>query len=354
MSDAPIAQGLSIAAITGQQGNRTMYQVLVENSVLNNFFTINMDPPSEKSQRQMDPKHAAAIAQYVLSNPEEYILGTVTYAVDRECPFTPSTIDPRLGVLTIPFGTNLRSLDGQHRRQGLNEAIAEDPQLALDHTAVLIYVEPELEKRRQMFSDMNATPKVVAKALNVAFDSRDPFARVAMELSEKHPLLVGNVEFAARQVNPTSLKWYTVGAVYDALKRLQVGPTGRVRNAVQYSDDAIRERGTQFFDLLLGARDEYRRVQAGEDIARLRSQSILFSATTMRALSGAVHDAIETDGSPSDATGYIAQVRALDFAPSATMWQETGFVSPSKTTPNARNQEVISATRSITAHLTNR
>lgn len=179
MNDTPlIQQGLSIAAITGKQGSRTVYQVLVENSVLNNFFTVNMDPPSEKSQRQLDPRHADAITDYILQNPEEYVLGTVTYAVDQECPFTPSQIDPRLGVLTIPFGTNLRSLDGQHRRQGLNGAIAEDPELSKDHTAVLIYVEPELEKRRQMFSDMNATPKVVAKALNVAFDSRDPFAQI--------------------------------------------------------------------------------------------------------------------------------------------------------------------------------
>lgn len=351
MSDAPIQQGLNIAAITGRQGNRTMYQVLVENSVLNNFFTINMDPPAEKSQRQMDPKHATAIADYIRDNPEEYVLGAMIYAVDRECPFTPSTIDPRLGVLNIPFGTNLRSLDGQHRRQGLNEAIADDPQLSSDHTAVLIYVEPEIGKRRQMFSDMNATPKVVAKALNVAFDSRDPFARVAMELSEKHPLLANNVEFAARQVNPTSQKWYTVGSIYDALKRLQVGPTGRVRNAGQYSEEAIRERGTQFLDLLMGARDEYRRVQAGEDITRIRVQSILFSATTMRALSGAVHDALESEVAPSEATGFIADLRSLDFAPNAAMWQETGFVSPGKTTPNARNQEVVAATRVIIKHL---
>ena len=170
----PIPQGLSMAALKGRQGSRTMYQVLVENSVLNNFFTVNMDPPAEKSQRQMDPKHASAIAQYIEQNPDEYVLGTVIYAVDKECPFTASEIDPRLGVLTIPFGTNMRSLDGQHRRQGLNEAIAVDNALADDHTAVLIYVEPDLEKRRQMFSDMNATPKVVAKALNVAFDARGP------------------------------------------------------------------------------------------------------------------------------------------------------------------------------------
>src|SRR5262249_14512274 len=147
--------------------SRTFYQVTVPNSVLNNFFTVNMDPPAEKSQRQLDPKHAHDIRDYILENPDEYLLGAVVYAVDQECVFKESEISPSIGTLTIPFGTNLRSLDGQHRRSGLNEAIAEDSEIGNEDTAVLIYVEPDVAKRRQMFSDMNATPKVVAKALNV-------------------------------------------------------------------------------------------------------------------------------------------------------------------------------------------
>src|SRR5262249_46745166 len=160
-------------------------------SVLNNFFTVNMDPPAERSQRQLLPRHATDIKEYILENPDEYVLGAIIYAVDQECTFTESELSPDVGSLTIPFRTNLRSLHGQHRRQAINEAISEDPEIQNDHTAVLIYVEPDVTKRRQMFSDMNATPKVVAKALNVAFDSRDPFARAAQNLAEKHPFLRG-------------------------------------------------------------------------------------------------------------------------------------------------------------------
>jgi DGQHR domain-containing protein len=347
-----IVQGLSIAAILGHQGSRTMYQVLVENSVLNNFFTVNMDPPTEKSQRQLDPKHASAIAAYILENPDEYVLGTVIYAVDSECDFKPSDIDERLGVLTIPFGTNLRSLDGQHRRQGLNEAISQDPELGSDHTAVLIYVEPDVDKRRQMFSDMNATPKVVAKALNVAFDQRDPFARVAMSLSRDHSLLAGKVDFESRQISSSSQKWYTVGAIHDVLKRLQVGPTGRVRNATQYSEDAIHDAGVRLFDALERGRAEYKQVADGTtDIVALRSQTILFSSTTLRAISGGVFEAEKRAGLPLSVEHLALRLAGLDFAPGASMWQDSGFVSPGKSTPNARNQEVLAATRSIAAHL---
>ena len=340
-----------MAAIRGNQGERTIYQVLVENAVLNNFFTVNMDPPTEKSQRQLDPKHAAAIGQYIINNPDEYVLGTVTYAVDTECAFEPSEIDDRLGVLTIPLGTNLRSLDGQHRRQGLNQAIDADPAFSNDHTSVLIYVEPDVEKRRQMFSDMNATPKIVAKSLNVAFNSRDPFARVARTLADTHPLLTEHVDKESRQVQGTSQFWYTIGAVHDSLKRLERGPGGRVRNAAQYDEDAIRKTGTDFFDLLNNARDEYSRVRDGENIANLRSKTVLFSSTTLRAIAGAVHDAIEAESSPTKATAYVGQMRAIDFSPSAEVWRKTGFVTPGRSTPNARNQEVIAATKAITKML---
>lgn len=346
-----ITQGLNMAAIQGNQGERVIYQVLVENAVLNNFFTVNMDPPTEKSQRQLDPKHARAIGQYIVNNPDEYVLGTVTYAVDTECPFQPSEIDPRLGVLTIPFGTNLRSLDGQHRRQGLNQAIDADPAFSKDHTSVLIYVEADVEKRRQMFSDMNATPKIVAKSLNVAFDSRDPFARVARELAETHPLLADHIDRQSRQVSGTSQYWYTIGAVHDSLKRLERGPGGRVRNAAQYDEDAIRRIGTDFFDLLSAGREEYSRVRGGEDIVTLRSKTILFSSTTLRAVAGAVHDALDAELPNARATMYAEQLRSIDFAPSAEVWRATGFVTPGRSTPNARNQEVLAATKAITRML---
>jgi DGQHR domain-containing protein len=343
-----IVQGLTLAALRGKQGERTLYQVLVQNSVLNNFFTVNMDPPAERSQRQLDPKHARDISEYILENPDEYVLGAIIYAVDQECIFSESKLLADMGILTIPFGTNLRSLDGQHRRKGLNDAIAEDQEISNDHTAVLIYVEQDVNKRRQMFSDMNATPKVVAKALNVAFDSRDPFARAAQSLAKNHPLLKDVVEMEASRVGSGSEKWYSLGAVYDVLKRLQVGPTGRVRNASQYAEDAIVDRGCRFFDLLNAARPEFREVRTGAaDVNVLRSKSILFSSTTLRAIAGAVHMRISRDGDSVDIVKYASGLSKIDFSPSAEVWRDTGFVSPGKSTPNARNQEVLAATRVI-------
>ena len=348
MTPTPV-QGLTLTALRGKQGERTLYQVLVQNSVLNNFFTVNMDPPSEASQRQMLPKHAADIGDYILENPDEYVLGALIYAVDRECAFQSSEMNLDLGMLTIPFGTNLRCLDGQHRREGLNRAIAEDEDFGEDYAAVLIYVEPDVTKRRQMFSDMNSTPKVVAKALNVKFDSRDPFARAAQRLAGEHPLLRNTTETESSRVAANSDKWYSLGAVFDAIKRLQVGPTGRVRVAGQYAEDALFARGSELFDLLLAARPEFEEIRRGADVGAVRSRSILLSSTTLRAIAGAVWMRLQEDGETSSVMKYADGLAKLDFSPVAPTWAETGFVSPGKSTPNARNQEVLAATRAIAA-----
>jgi DGQHR domain-containing protein len=340
--------GLTLPATRGKQGERTFYVVTVPNSVLNNLFTVNMDPPAEASQRQLDPRHAHDIRDYLLENPDDYVLPTVVYAVDQPCQFRAWEKSDSVGLLTIPFGTNLRSLDGQHRRQGLNEAIADDAGLAADFTSVLIYVEPDLQRRRQMFSDMNATPKIVSKGLNVYFDSRSPFSRAAQSLAAEHPLLRGNVEMEAARVRGGSDKWYTLGAVFDTLKRLQVGPTGRVRLEQQYSEDGVRDLGAKFFDLLGAARPEYGEIAAGRaDLTVLRNRNLLFSGTTLRSLAGAVHLRLEEDGPAIEVMAYAPGLASVDFSPMAEMWRRTGFVSPGKSTPNARNQEVLAATREL-------
>lgn len=340
--------GLSIPALRGEQGGRTFYQCMVPNSVLNNFFPVNMEPEADRSQRTIDPKHAREITDYLVENGDGYLLGAITYAMDTEGIFSPVDGDDHIGTLMIPISANMRSLDGQHRRQGLKEAIDENSALADDYTSILIYVEPDLLVRRQMFSDMNATPKVVAKALNVSFDSRDPFARAAVTLANGHPLLRGHVEMQAARVRAASTDYFSLAGVYDAVKRLELGlVVPRGRPAHRDAEDLV-EKGGMFFDLLQHARPEFARAENAtlEEMKALRDSTILFSTTTLRAIAGGVHEAAKVRKT-SDYALFTGALSRIDFRPDAEIFSETGFVSPGKTTPNARNQEVLAATLAI-------
>jgi DGQHR domain-containing protein len=345
--------GLALPALRGRQGSRVMYLVLPENNVLNTFFTTEMEPQEDRSQRQLDPKHAREIGEYIIQNDGDYALGAITYAVDKPGEFEEVVPNSNIGVLRLPLDARLRSIDGQHRRHGIKQAIDARESIGAHHTGLLIYVEEDLTKRRQMFSDMNNTPRKVSRAINVAFNSRDPFARVANQLVVEHPLLEGHIEVEAARVHQGSPHFYTLSAVHDAIKRLFVGPTGRVKDTSKYADATIHRTGTAFFDMLAASRPEFAQAKDPEALDGLRVATLLFSSTTLRVIAGAAH-AVAGAGASGEALGDLTQpFSGIDFAPSAKLWVDSGFVSPGKSTPNARTQEVVAATEALTNALRN-
>ena len=349
--------GITIPAIRGQQGDRVFYATNLPNSVLNHLFS-GEEPAADRSQRPFDPRHAKAIKEYILANPDEYVLGAITYAMDEEGNFKQTSEDPNgtgfaLGELTVPMTAIFRSLDGQHRRAAVRDAAAESDDIARGSTAILIYVEPDNLKRRQMFSDMNSTPRKVPKSLNVAFDTRDPFSRAAIRISDEHPLLAGRVEKAGPKVKAETDMFFSLSSVQDALKRLFVGQNGRVKDASKFAEEDIMTRGTQFFDALLAARPEYKDAMRSRDaLLKLRNETILFSSTTLRAIAGAAFKAMKAQGVPSldrIQRELKAGLGSVDFTVDSPQFIEKGFIAKGKSTPSARNQEVNAATDVIAA-----
>jgi DGQHR domain-containing protein len=342
--------GLSLPALRGRQGSRTLYLTLPSNSILNNYFPIDIEPSEDRSQRGLDPNHARQISQYITSNPDEYALGAITYAVDSDGTFTEVEEGSNIGLLRLPLDAKLRSIDGQHRREGIRLAIDTLKDLASHSTALLIYVEHDLAKRRQMFSDMNNTARKVSKALNVSYDTRDPFARVAGNLADSHPLLVNRVDREGSRVQPGAGNLFTLASIHDALKRLFVGPSGRVKDSGRYDEVEIKARGSMFFDAILSARPELGPGTLPDEVEETRSRSILLSSTTLRVVASAFWSASETLNITltqlrEPFTSILSQV---DFGPSAEIWVDSGFVSPGRATPNARSQEMKAASDALT------
>jgi DGQHR domain-containing protein len=339
--------GFSIPALRGVQGTRTIYLTLPTNGVVNNFISPEMEPIPERSQRAFDPNHARRIGEYIADNPKEYVLGALTYALDREGSFDPVEAGAPIGMLNIPLEARMRSIDGQHRRHGIKSALDVMEELAEEHCAVLFYVERDVEARRQMFSDMNWTPRTVSKSVNVGFDSRDPFAVAVRELVESHTLLTDRVETERASIPKTSTNLYTLGALHDTVKRLTIGPERRLTSGKKVEVGEIVEAGSDFFTFLMETRDEFQRVHAHpEETEVIRQQSILLSGTTLRMLAGAIFFATQERGYHLDE--LKESVGEIDFAPTADLWQkETGFVPVGKLTPNSRLQEVRAATQLV-------
>lgn len=359
----PAMQGIHIPAMRGAQGDRTMFLLLVTNNVLMRNFAAEaeVDTTDGRVQRTFDKRHAGDIVTYITENASDYVLGAMTYAVDNidERHFKPVAPGSNLGTLILPMDAQLRCLDGQHRRQALHDAALQDKNVLFDYSAVVLYVEDDFAKRRQMFSDMNATPKVVSKALNITFDTRDPYARAAQQLAVEHPLLHDVVELTKARISSSEPKFFSLAGVYDGLKRYQLGmvlPRGRSPKDV--AEEELFKAGIEMFDVLDSARPELGSLkreldeQAGpkekaEVMKRFRSKSILASTTTLRVIAGALHAAMDRDGE-DDVNAYTKSLSRVDFAPSSLLFTDdkVNFVGRGGT-PSARNQEVFAATRAL-------
>ena len=346
--------GIRVPAIRGRQGKRIYYVTNLPNEFLRNIFK-DVQPAAEKSQRPIDPRHSHAIQEYIRFNRADYLIGALTYAMDTEGAFKElgesTESDFALGELSIPMDTTFSSLDGQHRRQALIDLLDEIPELKSETTAVLIYVEPDTAKKRQMFSDMNSTPKKVSKSLNVAFDSRDPFAKGAKLLIKKHPMLLNRTEEMAPRVKADSPNFFSLSAVQDTLKKLFVGSAGRVKEPSKYTEKIVLKRGNEFFNILLSARPEYlEALNSASSLDLYRKQTILFSSTTLRAIAGAVHKALNYYGVEEldEINSQIdSALREVDFSTTSKMFIKAGFIKKGSSTPSARNQEILAATNAI-------
>ncbi|ARK03861.1 hypothetical protein B8281_03050 [Cellulosimicrobium sp. TH-20] len=359
----PARPGIHLYALKGQQGNRQMYLLLVTNhELLRNFAAeAEISDSTERVQRDLDKRHASDIVGYILENPAEYLLGAMTYAIDtvEETDFIPAGPGSNIGTLVLPTNARLRCLDGQHRRYAIAEAVRQDETIGDDYSAVVLYVEDDFMKRRQMFSDMNATPKVVSKALNITFDSRDHYALAAQELADTHPLLKGVVETHKARITTTDAKVFSLAGVFDGLKRFDLGMVlPRGRSPKDKSKEELVAIGNTLFDTIDAAFPEFEEIKqklaATEDAKEkadimkgARRRTILFSTTTLRVIAGALHEAMKAD-EESDVSKYVTPLSKIDFAPTSKLFthEDVGFVSGTGT-PSARNQEVFAATRAL-------
>lgn len=370
--NANLIGGVHIPALKGKQGDREMYLLSVKNTMLLRNFSAEAEPTESKdhkAQRSLDPKHAGDIVTYMTENTEDYVLGAVTYAidvVDSTQHFIELQEGTGVGFLILPLDAELRCLDGQHRRRAIKDAADEDPRFLDDYTAVVLYVEDDFMRRRQMFSDMNSTPKVVAKALNVSFDSRDPYAMAALRLADEHPLLKGVIEKEKARITAKSTAIFSLAGVYDGLKRFVLGASlPRGRSPREKGTDDLVKIGEEFFDFLSKARPEFETIaktvrdfesgvvdldalgvaSLGAFMSAERRKTLLLSTTTLRVIAGAVNEAMTRDDETSPMV-YVNALSTVDFTPTSRLFTQVGFVG-STGTPNARNQEVMGATKAL-------
>lgn len=333
--------GLSIPALRGSQGGRDLYVALPNNGVINTFFPTHIEAPNELRSEQLDAEKVARIARYISADRDSYVLGAITYATDSDCQFDEAFPGSQFGVLRLPLNAKLRTIDGQHRREALRSAVEVFAEVASEHTPLMLFVEPSLEKRRQMFADMNSYPSHPADRER---QSTDPFEAAAIKVSTEHPLLIGRVTTNHRKGVLGKFD-YDISDVVDALKRLFVGATGRVKSPARYSESEVLARGLEFF----GALAESPFTKGAGDSA----SSMTEAAPVLKVLAGtAWRLRFDEIGPRLSDDAWKDALSRVDFGANGAVWVNSGMSDGASPTADVKRPHLVAAIESLVGAMT--
>ena len=135
----------------------------------------------------------------------------------------PEHVSESLGILRLSGSEVLFAIDGQHRVEGIREAVAEDRSL-LDEQITALFVAHEktkagLARTRRLFTTLNRYAKPISKRDAIALDEDDVVAIVTRDLVDSHPLFADKISITHVKSIPISQRtqFTTIVALYDAL-----------------------------------------------------------------------------------------------------------------------------------------
>jgi DNA sulfur modification protein DndB len=212
-------------AIRGVQAGREYFVTMCPLRLIPRLFMFDEEElaPEVRAQRNLNKARVPEIARYVLENPDSYVFSALTASVDAEVRFEPygdDGTDKRVGALTIPMSARFVINDGQHRRAGIQRALAENPALGDESIAIVLFLDVGLARCQQMFADLNRYAIRPARSISVLYDHRDELSAITRLMVFRVPLLRDLAEVERSSLSARSRKLFTLSAFYAANKAL--------------------------------------------------------------------------------------------------------------------------------------
>jgi len=205
-------------AAQGVQGGRTFYTACVPFSMLARMLAIDTGNVLDRSQRNIDPKRAKKISQYICDNTDSFVLPALTgVVVDETLTFVPAAKNSSVGELSLSMDALIKLFDGQHRATGIMDALKEMySALKGQQVTIQLFVNMSLAERQQAFSDINSNAKPVSTSLNLAYNKRNEQAQQFNELIGMVDSWQGVIDYESNIVKQGSDKLFSFRHIVDA------------------------------------------------------------------------------------------------------------------------------------------
>ena len=227
----------SFPAVRGIQAGRPCYIAMCPMRIIPKLFRFDEDdvPAELRAQRTMNRQRIPEIRTYLVENPTDYTLSSLTVSVDTMVQFEPMAdtgVGQNIGTLSIPMDAKILINDGQHRRAAMEEAIRENPELGYDNISVLFFIDEGLARSQQMFADLNKHAVRPSDSISTLYDLRDSLSELSRHVQKHVRLFSRMTEMEKSSISNRSTKLVTLSSIKNASKALlRKGPKDQVNSA---------------------------------------------------------------------------------------------------------------------------
>ena len=305
-------------AIRGIQAGREFYVAMCPLKIIPKLFVFTeFDlPPELRAQRTLRTSRIPALKNYILNNPKDYIFSSLTASVDGTMKFEPAPSlgeGGKLGRLYVSMESRLLINDGQHRRQAIEEALKENPDLAHEMISVVFFEDKGLVRSQQMFSDLNKNAVKPTKSLSILYDHRDEFAKFVVAISSELEIFSGRVELEKTAISNRSIKFFTLNGIADATRKF-LGIKG-----TKISVDE-QNMAKEFWNEIAKNIPEWQLlIQKRVTTSELRKEYVHSHTNLLNAL-GIVGNVLQNEY-PSDWKQKLASLQNIDWSRSNPEWE---------------------------------
>lgn len=229
-------------AIRGTQAGKSYYSFMCPLSIIHKLFVFNdIEIPAEyRAQRVLNTKRIPEMINYIIDNPKDYVFSSLTASISGEHQFTSSSnkeLFRDVGVLAIDMESKLIINDGQHRRAAIEEAIKLNPSLKDETISIVLFIDEDLKKYQQMFSDLNQHAVNISNSIGILYDHRNPEALLTKEIINNNINLKKYTDMSSSSLAKKSNKLFTLSNFHNANLKLIKGFDFDDPDVIKFSKD---------------------------------------------------------------------------------------------------------------------
>lgn len=215
-------------AIRGIQAGKSYYSFMCPLGIIHKLFVFDHDeiPPEHRAQRVLNTKRIPEITNYMIENPKDYVFSSLTASISGEHDFKSSSdeeLHKDVGILSIDMESKLIINDGQHRRAAIEEAIKLNPKLKDETISIVLFIDEDLKKYQQMFSDLNQHAVNVSNSIGILYDHRNPEALLTKSIISNNNNLKKYTDMSKSSLAQKSNKLFTLSNFHKANLKLTKG-----------------------------------------------------------------------------------------------------------------------------------